>query len=69
VLYKKHNWIPYGKKIVDKTAELRINQDGKTIDRATWALQDKDSERKIFTIFKHKHGLFKKQEDDLKNIK
>lgn len=32
------------------------------LDSARWNLLDKDKERKIFTIFKNKFGIFKKPE-------
>jgi hypothetical protein len=64
--FKKHNWVRYGSKIPDKIVKLRLeNSDGKLLDKATWDAQDKDSERRIFTIWKHKHGVFKKPKNDL----
>jgi hypothetical protein len=58
--FKKQNWIKYGK--VGKICKLELrDEDGEVIDKAKWLLHDKDSERRIFTIFKNEYGLFKYQ--------
>ncbi len=58
MVFKKHNWIKYGRR--GRTAKLEIyNEDGKLLDKAEWLIYDKESERKIFTIFKNTWGVFK----------
>ncbi len=57
--FKKQDWIKYGK--IGRTCELRIkDEDGELLDKAKWLMSDKDSERRIFTIFKNQWGVFKK---------
>ena len=56
-MFKKHTWIKYGR--VGRKCRLEvIDEDGKILDKAEWLLSDKNSERQIFTIFKHKFGVF-----------
>jgi len=58
-MYKKTSWIKYGRR--GRTGRLQVfDEDGQLLDEAKWILTDKDSERKIFTIFKNQWGVFKK---------
>lgn len=60
--FKKHNWIKYGK--IGRSCNLEIRDENDNIlDRAKWLIEDKDSERRIFTIFKNQWGVFKKLKD------
>lgn len=55
--FKKQNWIKYGR--FGRTAKLEVrDENGEVLDKAKWLISDKDSERKIFTIFKNEFGLF-----------
>jgi hypothetical protein len=55
--FKKHDWCKYG--LREMTAKIEVlDEDGRLLDRAKWNIPDKNSERKIFTIFKNKYGLF-----------
>lgn len=57
--YKKQNWVKYGRG--GRTCSLEIkDEEGKILDKARWLISDKDSERRIFTIFKNQWGVFKK---------
>lgn len=58
--FKKHNWVKYGKS--GKTFKLEIrDENGEVLDKSKWLASDKESERKIFTIWKNEYGLFKYQ--------
>ena len=57
-MFKKQNWIKYGK--VGRTCKLEVrDENGEILDKAKWLISDKDSERKIFTIFKNEWGVFR----------
>lgn len=65
--FKKHKWSKYGS--TKRTAELRVrDDDGKIIEQASWELTDKNLERRIFTKFKHRYGVFKKPENDIDSV-
>lgn len=57
--FKKHNWVKYGRRGIICSLEVK-DEDGRLLDKAKWTVADKESERKIFTIFKNKYGVFRK---------
>lgn len=60
--FKKHDWTKYGQNGMTCKLEV-IDEDGRLLDKAKWSISDKNSERRIFTIFKNKYGVFKKKEN------
>lgn len=68
MVIKKHNFIKYGGG--GMTCRLGIyDENDRKIDHAKWTISDKESERKIFTTFKHKYNLFQKPNKDFRKNK
>jgi len=58
--FKKVDWVKYGK--VGRIWHIKLkDESGESLEEMKWLSEDKDSERKIFTILKNQWGLFKYQ--------